>query len=304
MFRKLTIVAALLASVGFVASVKAGSFNGAADNEIDSLGYYYAMTGGKFPTGTVPNGDNGSGGTFRYILDDPGWGSYPLGQWNKDDWFSTNASLALTLKNSGAIVYDNNGLEDGSYGSYYNGTGVASSASVPGLYRGYSMSNNFDWIYAGYFKLTQATTIDQIIGYYDENSGFDSDSPSIRYDMNIWSAYQDNPTGNPNSYMPTVASFTGDVFSAKSAAGAFSWAYTGVDRIFGDDAANKHDEIWKLTYTLNTPITLPAGEYFFSHDAEIAVVPLPAAAWMGIALFGSVTSAGWLRSRRQRALID
>ena len=56
------------------------------------------------------------------MLDDPGWGSYALGTWNKDDWFPENASLAVTLRNAGAIQYDHNGLEDGSYGSYYDYT--------------------------------------------------------------------------------------------------------------------------------------------------------------------------------------
>ncbi|MCC6679696.1 MAG: PEP-CTERM sorting domain-containing protein [Phycisphaeraceae bacterium] len=255
-------------------SALANAFDGQADNERDDLGYYYMITGGKFPTGTTPNGDNGSGGTFRYLLDDPGWGAYALDTWNKDDWFPVNASFAVTLKNAGNIVYDNNGIEDNTYGDYFDATGLAASGDKPGLYRGYSMSNNWDWIYAGYLKITQETTVDTIIGYYDENSGFDSDSPFIEYDMNIWSAVQDNPTGNPDSWMPALASFTGDVFSAKSTAGTFAWSYTGVDRIFGDDYGNMHDEIWRLTYTLDTPIVLQPGVYFFSHDAEI--IPEPA----------------------------
>lgn len=264
------------------------NFDGQADNQRDDLGYYYAITGGKFPTGNSPNGDNATGGTFRYLLDDPSWGSYPLAQWNKDDWFPSNAGLALTLKSGGSTVYDNNGIEDGTYGSYYDGTGIAQSSTVPGLYRGYSMSNNYDWIYASYFKLEQDTTIDTIIGYYDENSGFDSDSPSIRYDMNIWSAVQQTTT----SWMPAVTSFTGDAFSAKSAGGTFSWSYTGVDRVFGDDYGNAHDEIWRLTYRLDAPITLKAGVYFFSHDAE--VVPAPGAALL--ALVG-LPIVGWMKRR-------
>ena len=33
------------------------SFDGQADNSLDSFGYYYGITGGLFPTGTVPNGN-------------------------------------------------------------------------------------------------------------------------------------------------------------------------------------------------------------------------------------------------------
>ncbi len=263
------------------------------DNQRDDLGYYYVITGGKFPTGTVPNGDNASGGTFRFLLDDPAWGGYPLGQWNKDDWFPSNASIALTLLNNGNILYDNNGIEDGTYGDHYDATGLASSANKPGLYRGYSMSNNYDWIYAGYFKLLEAITINEIIGYYDENSGFNSNSPNIMYDMNIWSAYQDNPTGNPNSWMPAVNSFTGDVFSAKNTPGTFTWSYTGVDRIFGDDYGNAHDQIFRISFKLEQPITLQPGVYFFSHDAEI--VPEPAT----LTLLGLGLLAGGLAWRRR-----
>ncbi len=290
----LQICVTLIVGLSCTAALAYG-IDGQADNAVDGLGYYYMMTGGKFPTGTTPNGDNASGGTFRFLPDEPSWGPYTLGTWNKDDWFPENASFAVTLENGASIVYDNNGIEDNSYGDYYDATGLAASADKPGLYRGYSMSNNYDWIYAGYFKLDSETTFDKVIGYYDENSGFDSDSPFIRFDMNIWSAYQDDPTGNPNSWMPAVDDFAGDVFSAKSTAGSFSWSYTGVDRIFGDDYANAHDEIWRLEYTLDTPMTLPAGVYFFSHDAE--VVPEPAtAALIGLGLVGGVL---FLRRKRR-----
>lgn len=282
----LTVLACLCTSAAMAAP-----FDGVGDHQRDDLGYYYAMTGGKFPTGTVPNGDNASGGTFRYVTDDPVWG-YPIDAWRKDDWFPQNASLALTMMSGAAIVYDNNGLEDGSYGDYYDATGLAVSGSKPGLYRGYSMSNNYDWIYAGYFKLEAATTIDRIIGYFDANSGFDPDSKAFRYDMNIWSAYQDNPGGNPDSWMPTdTGSFTGDVLSAKSTPGTLAWSDTGVDRIFGDDFGNMHDDILRLTFLLDSPVTLEAGVYFFSHDAE--VVPEPSTLFL-LGLGGLV-----LRRRRR-----
>jgi hypothetical protein len=276
------VLAAVLLSLSVGISAVAEGIDGQPDNERDDLGYYYIMTGGKFPTGAPPDGNNGSGGTFRFLLDDPGWGGYPLGQWNKDDWFPENASFALTLKNGGSIVYDNNGLEDGSYGGFYDYTDhlPEDNWATPGLYRGYAMSNNWDWIYAGYFKLEEETAFDTIIGYWDDAYGFDPDSPEIAYDMNMWSAYQDNPTGNPDSWMPVVNDFTGDVFSSKASSGTFTWSYTGVDRVFPAWSGYPDDPIWRLTYTLDQPMTLPAGVYFFGHDAEIvepSTVPEPAA---------------------------
>lgn len=244
--------------------------DGQADHQVDDLGYYYMITGGKFPTGNIPNGNNGSGGTFRFLLDEPAWGSYPLGQWNKDDWFPENASYALTLKNQNAIVYDNCGIEDGSYGDYYDATAQGvNSADAPGLYRGYSMSNNYDWIYAGYFKLEQNTTIDTMIGYFDANAGFDPSNPLIGFRFNIWSGVQDDPDNNPNSWMPSVNSFTGNILSSDTTSGTLAWSDTGVDRVFGADYGSATDDILRLSFTLDQAITLPAGVYFFSHDATI-----------------------------------
>lgn len=115
-------LAVLICAATLTAGAQAGTtFNGAPYNQIDYYGYYYAITGGQFPTGTTPNGDNGSGGTFRFITDDPAWG-YSTDVWHKDDWFPQNASLAVTLKNGGTTVYNNNGIEDGTYGNYYNAT--------------------------------------------------------------------------------------------------------------------------------------------------------------------------------------
>ncbi len=99
--KKLLIICAVIGSILLLVTVtKAAEFNGVADNERDDLGYYYVITGGKFPTGNIPNGDNASGGTLRFINDEPAWG-YPINVWNKDDWFPQNASLALTFKNGG-----------------------------------------------------------------------------------------------------------------------------------------------------------------------------------------------------------
>lgn len=69
--------------IGIAGTTYGVAFDGAADNQRDDLGYYYVMTGGKFPTGNTPNGSGASGGTFRYINDDPAWG-YPINVWHKD----------------------------------------------------------------------------------------------------------------------------------------------------------------------------------------------------------------------------
>jgi hypothetical protein len=255
------------------------AFNGQGEKQTDAYGYYYTITGGKFPTGPTPNGDNASGGTFRYITDDPAWGT-TIDTWHKDDWFTDNAGFALTLQNGATTVYDNNGLENGTYGDYYKESG---SHGTHGLYRGYSSSNNWDWIYAGYFKVEEATTFDRIMGYFDANGGaadpvpFDANSPYIRYRMNIWS----NVAGD---LLPVnTGSFAGDVFSTDFVLGSFAVADTGVKREFSNGTT---DPISRLTFTLDTPLTLQPGIYWFSHDAQ--VVPEPATlSLMGLGLLGA-----------------
>lgn len=149
------------------------------------------------------------------------------------------------------------------------------------------MSNNYDWVYAGYFLITEPTTVDELIGYYDENSGFDSDNPNVRYRMNIWS----NVDGD---LLPTnTGSFTGDVFSSDTTSGTFTWGDSGVDRVFGVDYGSMTDDIYYLRYTLDNPMTLQPGVYWFSHDA--IVVPVP-----GVLILTGLGAGfvGWLRRRR------
>ena len=231
-------------------------FDGEPDNSLDSFGYYYGITGGLFPTGNIPNGNNGSGGTFRYITDYPDWG-YTIQTWHKDDWFPENAGLALTLMSGDMIVYDNNGIEDGSGKALYDYSD--SPNYYPLLYRGYVMVNNWDWIYATYFKLESETTFDTIIGYFDPTAGFCPKSPLIGYHMSIWSAYQDLPSTNPNSWMPAITSFTGNVFDSLDDLGTFSFSDTKIDRVFPKDWHWKSDSIWRLVYKLESPVALPAG---------------------------------------------
>lgn len=248
------------------------ALDGGPDNAVDDLGYYYMVTGSQFPNGQTVNGDNGSGGTLRFLTDDPDWG-HTTGTWVRDDWFPENSGLALTMKNNGVINYDNNLIENGDpYGpdGFYNDELSPNTNPIAGLYGGYCMSNNYDWIYAGYFKLNEAVTVDTVIGYFDGREGFDPFSSSIGYRMNIWSSVLDG-----TYLMPTfTGSFDGDVLSSDAAAGTFTVSDTGVKRHYSGWGAGVDDIIYRLQFQLDTPITLEAGEYFFSHDA--VVVPEPA----------------------------
>ncbi len=268
-------------------------FNGSAEYQTDIYGYYYAMTGGKFPTGTTPNGDNASGGTFRYINDEPAWG-YAINTWHKDDWFPSNAGIAMTFKEDGDIVYDNNGIEDGSYGNYYNATAQGlDSIDTPGLYRGFSMPNVWAWMYAGYFLVEEEMEIDTLIGYFDEVAGFDRNNPLIGYSMNIFS----NVDGD---LLPVnTGSFMGDVFhmSTLTDPDAFSTSDTGVDRVFGVDDGSITDDIFRLTLELPEEITLQPGVYWFSHGAHVQ--PIDVAEPGTLALFGmGLAGLGFMRRRR------
>lgn len=266
------------------------ALNGAGDYQTDSVGYYYAVTGGLFPTGTTPNGDNASGGTFRFLTDDPAYG-YTIDVWNKDDWYANNASIALTLKNGGSTVYDNNGLETGTFPTGYYDYNAGFPTPGAGAVTAYSMANNWDWIYAGYFQLTASTQVDQIIGYFvhsgDPNDAltgpFDPNNPIFRYHANIWS----NVDGD---LLPAnTGSFLGDVFSSDTTAGTFAWSDTGYDRTGSASQQN----IYRLVYTLDSPVTLAAGTYWFGTNAT---VPEPSTAILvGLGL-AAVSAAG--RKRR------
>ena len=262
------------------------AFDAAGDYGTSSVGYYYAVTGGLFPTGTTPNGDLASGGTFRFLTDDPAWG-YPIDAWQKDDWYSNNGSIALTLENGGATVYDNNGLETGTFPANYYDYNAGFPVPGAGAVTAYSMANNWDWIYAGYFELTASTQVDQIIGYFvssgdpnDPLTGpFDPNNPIFRYHANIWS----NVDGD---LLPTnTGSFLGDVFSSDTTAGTFAWSDTGYDRTGSASQQN----IYRLVYTLGSPVTLGAGTYWFGTNAT---VPEPSTAILvGLGLT-AVSAAG------------
>jgi hypothetical protein len=240
--------------------LQATQFNGVGDYQSDAYGFYYIITGGKLL--------NSSGGSFAFLSDDPDNG-YTMDVWHNESWYPENSGFALTMANRGSIVFDNNGIENNTYGSYYDEN---LAGNDHGLYKGYSMSNNFDWIYASSFTLEQSTTIDTLVGYFDSNGSdsdpypFDPASENIKYRMNIWS----NVDGQ---LVPAnTGGFSGDVFSSDNVGGSFSWSDTGVDRVFSDGTT---DSIYRLVYTLDTPITLQQGVYWFSNDASLSFVPEP-----------------------------
>ncbi len=273
----MTLAAMLLAAPAAMAQTHP-DFNGHIEYSTTTFGLYYWISGSQFPNGQTVNGDNGSGGVFRFVTDDPNAG-YATQQWVRDDWFAENSGIALTMKNEGATVFDNNLIENGDpYGpdDYYNNELNQSANPIAGLYMGYGMSNNEDWIYSGYFKLTEATTVDTLIGYFDGTGyygNFDPDDPRITYRMNIFSSVA-GAGGDAGYLMPTdTGSFQGDVLTSDTTAGTFSWSDTGVARRYSGWDPGKEDPIWRLVWELDEAVTLDPGEYFFSHDVA---VPEPA----------------------------
>lgn len=239
------------------------------------LGFYYAILGGKPVAGQTLNGVSGAGSALAFReSDDVTWGTGPgFNAWTDltglSSLYSSVTGTAITLLNGKSVVYDNNGLETASYGTFYNNTGGPADAQKPGLSDVYSMSNYFPNVYSGYFKLAQSTTITQMTGYFDAGGflslPFDPANPYVKYRMNIWSMASGNLPKETGGYV-------GDVFSSDTTAGTFAYSQTGVNMI-SSTTTNLPKPIYRLSYTLSTALTLPAGEYWFAHDASVRTAP-------------------------------
>lgn len=236
-----------------------------------ALGYYNAVVGGKPVTGQPVTGV----GTLAWRHNDTAaWTMTGYQNWvtlsSAPPIDSTVAGMAVTLKNGSAIVYDNNGIETGTTGTFYDNRGGGADSTKPGLANLFSMSNYFPGVFATRINLTQATTITDLIGYFDPNNTptlpFDPNNPYVSYRVNIWS-------GTANLPKETMG-FTGDILSSDTAAGTMTIANTGVTRISSLSSDEVlPDPIWRLTYHLNSAITLQPGDYWFSHDAAIRSEP-------------------------------
>jgi uncharacterized protein (TIGR03437 family) len=238
------------------------------------LGFYHSLLGGLAVPGETLNGISGATSALAYQQSDVAtWGDTGLNAWTDNTGlgssFSVVSGLAMTLLSGSTVVYDNNGIETGTYGGFYDNANGPANSQKPGLSELFSMSNYFPLVFAGDLRLAQTTTITTMIGYFDAQGvlalPFDPSNPYVQYRMNIWS--------NTAGPLPktTTANFTGDVFSSDTTAGTFSFSNTGVNLISsGVEDAPK--PIYRLVYQLAAPLTLPAGEYWFSHDASVLAI--------------------------------
>jgi len=131
------------------------------------------------------------------------------------------------------------------------------------------MSNYFPLVFSGYFVLAQSTTITQLNAYFDALGSttlpFNPANPYVKYRMNVWS--------NTSGVLPDeTGNFTGNIFSSDTTAGTFSYSVTNVNMI-SSISTNAPKPIYRLSYVLAAPLTLPAGQYWFSHDASVRATP-------------------------------
>jgi hypothetical protein len=243
------------------------------------LGFYYGLLGGKAVTGQTLTGTSGANSALAFRQSDAiTWGTtIGLNAWTNNtpltgSQYATVTGLAFTLMNGSTVVYDNNGIEGGTAtttGNFYNNLGGGSDTLKPGLEDLYSMSNYFPLAFAGAFTLTQSTTITTLIGYFDPGASntlpFDPTNPYLKYRMNIFSSVA-------GPLPKETGSFTGDIFSSDTAAGTFSFSATNV-KMVSSVTTNNPKTIYRLSYQLTTPLTLPAGQYWFGHDASIRATP-------------------------------
>jgi uncharacterized protein (TIGR03437 family) len=234
------------------------------------LGFYFTVLGGKAVAGQTLSAVQGPGSSLAFEQSDAlTWGTTGFNAWTNQTGLGSGYAgvpgLAMTLYNGTSIVYDNNGIENGTTAGFYSNAGGGADSSRPGLTDLYSMSNYFPLLFAGYFKLSTATTVTKMVGYFDALGSitlpFDPANPYVKYRMNIFSYAAGFPKQN-------TSPFVGDIFSSDTVPGTFAYSDSGA-RIVSSTATNQPKVIYRLSYTLATPITLPAGEYWFSNDASV-----------------------------------
>lgn len=243
-------------------------------------GLYWVVTGGKFANGQTFNGVPGTNSSLAFRHNSPTtFGSAGFNAWTKNTGLATSSStiagIALTLTNSNAIVFDNSGIETGAVGAYYSGApGYNVFFAMSNLSSPTSASNTVQAAYAGYFRVNGAVTFDQLTGYFE---GPVNVSPPFN-PANIYNTFHMNVFSNVSGTPRETGSFKGDVFSSDSIAGTFSFSATGANRV---TAGGAQIPIYRLVYTLKTPMTLPAGEYWFEHDISTPVAAGAAVASAG-----------------------
>ena len=239
---------------------------------VRSNGLYWEVTAGKFVNGQTFTGMPGTNGDVAVRHNDAqAFGANGFNAWSKFTGFSSTfapvAGVALTLRTGNNIVFDNNGIETGTTGSYY--------ASAPGFDVLFAMSslssptnpsNTVQGVYSGYFRLTAATAFDQMLGYFEGPENVDPPFDPA----NIYNTFHMNVFSSVSGAPKETGSFTGDVFTSNSTAGSFSYSRTAADRVGADGT---HFPIYRLVYTLRAPLTLPAGEYWFAHDVSTPSFP-------------------------------
>jgi hypothetical protein len=274
MKRLIFAVAILLLSVeGASAAYTSYPFTGGPQYQWDDT-WYQAFLGKRTYAGATQQGQ------VWLISDDPAYGP-PQQTWFSDSLNGGCQGLGFTLKKSGVVVFDNTGLAagiDSDYQELVLGVGNANQY--------YSMANNYDSIVASGVSFDSNVEFDSITAYYGIDSYLPNSANSFPiYKMDVWKAI--GGTGNPVN----TNSFNGNFLSADSFATPldFNVSYTTFDRTFGPGGTGGSDEIWQVTYTLPSAMTLAAGQtYYF---ASSAAVPEPGS----LALCGGIGLLGLVR---------
>lgn len=261
----------LFAGLAVAGTAFGQAFNGTSENYLPT--FFYAATADQFVNGATLDGDTGA---LYYTHDDaPFWNGFsgaPGGPnvWTKEVGFGSGVSgLAFDLSIGGTTVFSNNSIAEGDpNGNYLNGGANARGA--------YSMENNFDFVYAGYFALEQDTRFDSLSMFYYTGDPFNT---GIGWDPSFltgwtWSIWSVDQNGGPVN----TGGFTGDVLSsdllnAQIMLGDFSVSQSATN---GINALN-------FDFIPGASAQLGAGEYYLTFSPRVAAPPVvPEASTYGI----------------------